>query len=349
MQTVAVAALVMCLTLSSLAAPTQKPTDPLPLEHELNSFLRQDWPSGPAPRLRIGELRDRLAALEATARLWIEAAPLEEQARYRIAAATYVLDLLYTQNDPYIWTDRQPAPDLLYWASDLLGEGPRSREEQLWFLGAVGLVERAGAGDTLERICARALRRFPGEGRFLVGRGVAVDLATWPEERDVHNFDVAPATVARLTSRYEDATKVRASAAEAWLRLGYFELRRGKVQTALDRFAAAGLALKEQGRDPVLIYWHRLLRGRALEAADRLPEAVEAYRTALTEVPNATSATSALVAALTKAGRIPEASRIAEQALTRPAATLDPWTLYVLPDFRYWPTVMTSLREAVVQ
>ncbi len=53
------------------------------------------------------------------------------------------------------------------------------------------------------------------------------------------------------------------------------------------------------------------------------------------------------VGALSKAHHPTEAARVAAAALTTPAAVVDPWTMYVLPDIRFWPGINEQLRKAV--
>jgi len=321
-------------------------TSRTPLWDTLDAFATTAWSSGTAPRMSIDGLRATLATLRREASAWIRSTSPSDQPRRRLAASAYVLDLLYSQNDPFIWTNGQPAPDLLQWAATTLQTDPPRPEERLWYFAALSLVERGGVPDLLEQFALRALGRFPGEGRFALARGVAQDLRTWPEERDVRTFTVAPAVASLLIARYEAASLIPSVTNEAILRLGYFELRRGRVDAALARFDALG---DQRGDDVVLRFWGHLLRGRALEQANRLPEAIASFQQALEDVPAATSARSALIAALARSGRPAAAGRIAAGALEVPASVVDPWTFYVLPDMRFWEPVAAALRRAVTR
>jgi len=129
------------------------------------------------------------------------------------------------------------------------------------------------------------------------------------------------------------------------MRLAYFELRRGKVDAALARFES----IADPPPDPILRYWLSLLKGRALERAGRLPQAIDAFQEALDIVPAAHSARAALIAALVEARRGPEAARLAAAALATPPSDLDPWTMYILPDMRFWSAITGELRKAVVK
>jgi VWFA-related protein len=317
-----------------------------PFWDTLDEFTTASWRTGAAPRMNLESLRATLAVLKKDGVAWIRAGGPAAQADRRLGAASFVLDLLYSQNDPYIWLNGQPAADLIDWAAGAVGAGPPRPEERLWYFGALSLIERGGAPDVLDRMAQRALQRFPGEGRFALARGVAADLLTWPEERDVRAFSVAPQIASTLIARYDAAAAVPSVRAEALLRLGYFELRRGRADAALARFAAIGADVPD---DPVLRFWCHLLKGRALEAANRLTDAIASYEQALEDVPGATSAQAALVAALVKDQRGAEAAKLAASALSTPAADVDPWTMYVLPDMRFWQPIVSSLRKAVVR
>ncbi|HET9371164.1 MAG TPA: VWA domain-containing protein [Vicinamibacterales bacterium] len=317
-----------------------------PLWDTLDQFTQRDWPVGQAPRRSIAELRSMLSLLRRDGSAWIGAAAEPDRGRRRLAAAAFVLDLLYTQNDPYLWLPNQPNPDLIDWGVRTLREGPATPEERLWYFGAIALLERGGAPESLDRIATRALERFPDEGRFVLARAVAQDLRTWPEDRDVRAFTIASQTTAALVSRYEDATAHPSVRDEALLRLGYFEFRRGRITEALARFDAVD---RNALPDPVLRFWFHLLNGRALEQADRLPDAIASYQSALDDVPAATSARSALIAALARARQSSSAARLAAQTLSSASADVDPWTMYVLPDMRFWPAITTALREAVTR
>ena len=286
-----------------------------------------------------------LATLRRDGTAWINAVPPVERPRRRFAAAAFVLDFLCTQNDPVLWSKGQPIPDLLDWAAALLQSGPAGPEERLWYMGTIALAERGGVTDLVERFALRALRRFPDEGRFALARGVAQDLRTWPEERDLRPFSVDPLVTSTLVSRYEEAMLLPSVRTEAILRLAYFDLRRGRIEPSLSRFAA----ITDEPDDVVLRFWLHLLKGRALEQANRLPEAIAQFQFALDAVPDAPSARSGLIAALAKARRPAEAARVAARALSTSASDVDPWTMYVLPDMRYWTAISEEIRKAVTR
>jgi tetratricopeptide (TPR) repeat protein len=145
-------------------------------------------------------------------------------------------------------------------------------------------------------------------------------------------------------ARYDEAVARPDVKVEALLRAGYFELRRGHADAALLRFREAD-SLPED--DVVLRFWFHLLNGQALEQANRLSEAIDSYRLALDDVPSATSARAALVSALVRNNQGSDGARIAREALLTFSATLDPWTIYVEPDMRYWKAISQQFRKVV--
>ena len=317
-----------------------------PFWDTLDQFTHDDWPSGTAPRFTIDQLRTLGGMLKRDGEDWIASGSAADVPDRRLAGAAYVLDLLYTQNDPFVWLPRQPVPDLLEWAADTLQRNPPTVEERLWYFGALALLERAGVPDVLERFAERARSRFPDEGRFALARGVAADLRTWPEERDVRAFSAPAATTSALVARYEEAIALPAVEAEARLRLAFFDVRRGRAADALARMDTIAVATID---DATLRFWIHLIRGRAFEQTGALDRAVDEFQQALDDVPGATSATSALIAALTKARQFAAATRLAATALSLAPAAVDPWTMYVLPDMRFWPEIERSLRRAVAR
>jgi predicted Zn-dependent protease len=93
-------------------------------------------------------------------------------------------------------------------------------------------------------------------------------------------------------------------------------------------------------------YWLHLFQGRALERANRLPDAIASYRQAFEDVPYAPSVTAALGAALVTVHRDTEAARLAARAMTMPPPE-DPWTTFGVPDARFWPALTEALRRII--
>ena len=325
--------------------PTGSPGPPgtrSPIETTLDRFVTPAWILGQAPHLTIDQLHSLARDLRRDAPRWIAEAPAGDQSRRRLAVGTFVLDVLWSQTDPFLWTSNQPAWDLLDWTEGMLRGGPPSPSEQLWYVNAIGLLERSGVAKELDAFVARAQGRFPNEERWALARGIAQDLKTWPSRRD-QGFSPDPSISSLIVSRYQEAAALPSVRQEALLRLGYFELRRGRLDDALARFKEVG-----EPQDQFLRYWLGLLQGRALEQAGKIDAAVASYEDAFKTVPFARSATVALSAALVAAHREPDARRLAARMLvTTPPP--DPWTVYVLPDYRYWGAALDQLHKAVIE
>src|ERR1041385_5981724 len=69
----------------------------------LDAFERGAWTDGGLPVLDPDALTRTLKSLETAAPAWVAAAPPDQQRRRRLAVATYVLQLLRSQEDPYLW------------------------------------------------------------------------------------------------------------------------------------------------------------------------------------------------------------------------------------------------------
>ncbi len=313
-----------------------------PVVTTLDRFASPDWAMGQMPRLTIEQIRTLQRDMRRDVSSWVAAAAVDDQPRRRLIAATFVLDVLQMQNDPFLWTSNQAAWDLLDWTEGMLRDGPPLPAERQWYLAAIALLERADAGKQLELFAGRAQGRFPNDDRWVLAKGIAQELATWPQDREGPTFAPNPAISTLIVSRYEAAAALPSVKQEALLRLGFFELRRGRVAEALTRFDQVG-----EPQEQFMRYWLGLLQGRALQKAGRISEAIASYQRAFNEVPFARSATAALCAALIADHREADAQRLAVRMLaTSPPP--DPWTVYVLPDFRFWTLIIGQLRRAVM-
>ena len=309
------------------------------------------WSDGDVPALEPEALIATSKSLKDGAPAWIAAAGPQQARRRRLAVAGYVLHVLSSQDDPYLWQGggspfryrrALPAVDLLEWACGLLRTEPPLVAERWWHLGAIGLLERHNAQQTLELHLSHAHGRFPHEDRWALGRAIAAELRTWPEARDDSVLTVTPTLTATIVGRYEEAIARNSVRAEALIRLGYFELRRNRVDAAFGRFEQAGTP-----NDPVVRYWLFLFKGQALERSRRLTDAIAAYRTALESAPYAQSAVLALASALVTMHRDAEASALVERSLAMRSAPRDPWAEFIQPDWRFRDRVSAELRKAV--
>ena len=286
-----------------------------------------------------------------------------QQARRRLAMATYALDLINA--NPFVVADgptmrvadptlremaignlsalvSPSAADVLEWACSVLREGPPLPAERTWHVAAIAALERFRGQAALDSHIEHAESRFPNDPEWALARAVSQESRTWPDRRDEADYrPPSGLTASRIEARFKEAAGFPATRQEAHIRWGYFELRRGRADQALTHFAEAG----EPG-EPVLRYWLHLFKGRALERAGRLDEAIASYRLACSDVPYAQSATTALAVALVANHQADEAAALMNRMLSV-QPPLDPWSFYTFPATRLWPTLMSQLREAV--
>lgn len=340
------------------------------LSTRLDQFERGDWSIFEAAPPTPEELQGLVKWLRANATHWAAAAGATEEHRRRLGVATFVLQLLNTEEDPFLWFSSgylkkpgapipatlpawlaasqmkndaaRPAIELLQWAVAFLKDEPPLPAERWWHLGAIALLEREHATDALALESDMAHARFPSEDRYVLARAIVQEELTWPQIRDGRSLLVDPAGYVAIQDRYREASARESVKAEAELRMGFLEVRRDHPDVALAHFAQVG-----SPADPMLRYWLGLFAGAALEQSGHGAEAVASYRRAFKEAPYAQSAAFALAAALENAHRAPEGAELASRAMTQRPAPFDPWSIYTFPDIRFWPRLTTELRAAV--
>lgn len=271
---------------------------------------------------------------------WIRQGSAAERDRRRRVVAAVALEAANAGG----LQDWREAKQLLEWACSQIRGIPQPGEaERLWQWGAIAVLEGAGDATALQAHVGHALKRFPGDPRFVLARGVAAELRTWPDPRNgetprERNATAVGVTVARLKEAlaYDDVR------AEALLRIGFMALRNGDTAEALPYFREA-MAAKP---DPFITHLLHLYRGRALERLDRPQEAIGAYRAALAAQPGQT-AQIALAAALARNGQRSDGIRLAGSALDGASMQKDPWIAYGSSDARLWPEIAARLRKAI--
>jgi tetratricopeptide (TPR) repeat protein len=273
---------------------------------------------------------------------WVMANGAGDVPRRRVAVATYFLELLAPVENRRFWLQGQPAATMLEWACGLLREGAALPVEGGWHLAALVLLERSAPTDVLLAHLQHAKARFPTADRWPLIEAIAQELRGPVTVQDDGTIAVSSGTAARITAAYEAAFKHEVVQQEAQLRLGFFELRHGHAESALARFDRVGAP-----DDPSLRYWLHLFRGRAFERLHRPAEAIDAYRMALATVPSAQTASLSLATALAGERRMAEASALTTATTTTPPTAIDPWFYYFRPDLRFWPALISGLREAI--
>jgi tetratricopeptide (TPR) repeat protein len=143
---------------------------------------------------------------------------------------------------------------------------------------------------------------------------------------------------------YDQALPYASVRAEAALRAAWLLTRLGRQAEALERLSAFD---DRWTSDPVLRYWHRLFRGKALEGLGRPNEAAAAYDQALSIVPSAQSPRIAMMAIDARLNRPGEAAARALDIRTTTTPVIDPWWSYPFGDLRFFAARMKALRAMV--
>lgn len=307
---------------------------------DFDRWVRADWNPSVVPLLNRRDLTRVVDELKTLGDQWIGADGPELAQHRRQQVATFVLDFLLTQDVAYEWPAGAPARRLFEWASDLIRTGPPSEAERLWYLAGMGLLQRTGSSLAMHTLHAR--QRFPDEPRFVLAQALSDEQQFWPEARGTQPFSPAATDLFRVQARYRDAAALPAVAAEANVRLGHVELRRGRYSEALALFDAAG-----DPPEPWLRYIRYLFMGQAHERSGQLDAAERAYSAAFMAVPYAQSATLAWASSLRQRGQMAEATTLAERLLELPSPVADPWLQYVPSEWRYFDARMSELRERV--
>lgn len=335
---------------AAIHAGTQ-PSSPIDVPAVLDRFDRGDWSVAAGAAMSPDQLESFQKAIRERAPAWIAAGPPATQPRRRLSVATFLLQILSVQEDPFVWQGGGqvsryhaplPAAALVEWAADILKHDPPAAAERWWHLGAIALLERARGIEMLDLEIDRARARFPTEDRWTLARAISQEFDTWPEPRDSRHFDPSPLILGRIRERYQEALARPSVRQEAELRLGYLELRRGRFDEARAHFDKVGTPA-----EATLRYWLGLFQGQVFEQTKHWPEAVDAYQHAFDAAPYAQSAAIALADALVQAHRPAEAATISSRTLTLRPVPFDPWVIYTLPDLRFWPRITAELRTAL--
>jgi tetratricopeptide (TPR) repeat protein len=204
--------------------------------------------------------------------------------------------------------------------------------ERQWHHVTLAILEGTIRPDLAEPFVRRALDRFPTEPRFVLARAIVADQRTRG----------SGAGYAEAIARYEAALAHPEIAHEARVRLGWLLTRSGRPADAL-----AGLDEIDDGRSPDLPmrYLRQLFRGHALSALGRHDAAMDAYRVALVLVPDAQSASVALMNTQLQAGDRTSAKATAEKIQTTPLDAPDPWWSYWQADLRFYRGAIARIRE----
>jgi tetratricopeptide (TPR) repeat protein len=319
----------------------------------------------------LADLSDLLRQFRRDAPAWIDAGGAAARDRRTLAAVTVALEA--ARAGAWIewkWIQRQEPmcaggecyypPNILYWqppplliewgCERLRTGGEPSRAERWWHLAALAVAQRSEdaqflIGDTKRGLgwdageignerdeikhLEHARARFPKDARFVLAEGIARD-------RDL------PDDAFQAYSALAGDPDV---GGEAAMRLGAMQMRRGRVDEALDNFDRA-TALT---RDPYVLFLAHYFTGQAMERAGRAADAERAYRRAVAHVPRAQSATLALATLIFRRGQRAEAQRLVAALFAPEPQPPDPWRTFVHADDRFWPALVGRLRGEILK
>lgn len=345
-------------------------TDPQPplVTSQLDRYLRGDFDVVAHDLSQLDKLDDVLEQLRRDGPAWVAAGGPAERSRRVLSAATFALEAgragafhewkwvqSYMGSLSIYW---KTPPLLIEWGCALLRNEPTAHpQERTWQLAAVAASQLAGdhefligspfqargnPQDEIEHL-KHVTARFPKEPRFALAQAIAVEWTTYPTPSRA--LKRRPARTADAARAFDGMTRDESIGAEATLRLGIVRLRSGNAAGALDLFEK----VEDTTRDPFLVYLARFSTGQAHESLNRPAQAEAAYRGALKVIPNAQSAAIALAALLFRTNRPAEAAEITERAVSAQPPVIDPWREYGAADNRFWPTLITRLREAIAR
>ncbi|HEY3883589.1 MAG TPA: VWA domain-containing protein, partial [Vicinamibacterales bacterium] len=171
----------------------------------LERFEHGDWSlfdqAPPTPE----DLRGMLKWFRANAATWTAAEGAANERQRRLVLATFILEMLNTEQDPFLWfgggrlgdslqhplyavngtgadkyDEPLPATEMLQWAAAFLKGEPPLPAERWWHLGAIALLEREHATEALTIEADAAHARFPSEDRYVLARAISREELTWP-------------------------------------------------------------------------------------------------------------------------------------------------------------------------
>ena len=219
--------------------------------------------------------------------------------------------------------------------------------ELLWNKTAVAYLEGRRQPELVEDLVKGLVKRIvvspPGAGPpMLVDPWIAFTLGFMHEGYVIADAARFASRLTRALDAYNEAAQYDTNRAEALVRAAGLHLRAGKPADAL---AALDRLQESWSKDAVVIYWARLLRGKALDALDRPDESIAAYERALQVAPSAQSPIVGMMMAESRRGRDAEAEALAVRARTAQDNVADPWWIYPHGELRVFDSRLAALRE----
>ncbi|HXT68652.1 MAG TPA: hypothetical protein VN700_02795 [Vicinamibacterales bacterium] len=157
-----------------------------------------------------------------------------------------------------------------------------------------------------------------------------------------HLEDHSPAAI----TAYDRAAQFEETRAEATIRKAWLQLESRRAADALTTIETFDDAWTNEA---VLLYWARLIRGKALAAVGEADAATRAYGAALELVPSAQSPRVGILSIEAGRGRADVAEAIAKDIRTAPDPVHDPWWIYPHGDLRFFLQRERTLRAMASQ
>ena len=209
--------------------------------------------------------------------------------------------------------------------------------ERYWHWAVVSIGQGTLKSAEMRWTIDDALRRFPDEPRFVLGKAISAD-QEWTFRGQSASFRGV------IEPMYRQAMTFAETEGEARVRLAWGLHRQGSHDAALDLLTGAKVTAEDRG----VAYLRDLFAGHALVSLKRYAEAIASFRRAEGLIPGAHSARVALMNTLILSGapadRI-EAEALAEAIQTQRAIAADPWWIYWQGDYRLYPSLIQHLRE----
>jgi tetratricopeptide (TPR) repeat protein len=360
------------LVLHAADAGRAQSLTPAPLDL-LDQYARGDGERAAASLATVPH--DRLEALgkaiQKAAPAWLQTADLSLARRRRLAAATLALDLAHTG----LFTQWKVLRSLVEWGCTLVRQNPAGQSEHDWHLASVALAGGALDKDFLiespynpepSRVFKHvnhAEAHFPADPRWRLARAMALAFGRMSEgvRDDGGSTSAVLASAAALPvsamevlqkrreasrqilTEFEKLLDVSGISPEAHLHLGHQRFVLRELDMALHHYQEAA----RLSDDPHVQYLAYFLAARLFEARKEPVDAARHYRRALEILPNVQSAATAVAAARFVDGAPDEAYGILESAFSTNPRPPDPWRLFFLGDYRFWPQVIQRLRAEI--
>ena len=220
--------------------------------------------------------------------------------------------------------------------------------ERYWHWAVVAMAQGTLRAVETRWTIDEALRRFPEEPRFVLGKAISADQEWSLSAPGTVPGSTRPSFRAVIEPMYRAAMMYPESEDEARVRLAWGLYRQGAYSDALVLLQGANQNTAQAAADQPIAYLRDVFMGHTLVQLKRHPDAIAAYRRAVAKFPSAQSARVSLMNTLLLTGNTDdraEAEALAESVQTERATVPDPWWTYWQGDYRLYPNLIQYLRE----